>query len=135
MEIGHRFSSNLLLTEEEIIEGAKFVADGNPIHGRANHQNSRVSGIIASGSHVTGLFSALIPTHTVQYGHMLGLEMSFEFRAPILPDTLYLMEWAVTDMQNSAAMGGNIFSLQGEIKKSGEKPAVHGTARILLYGS
>ena len=71
LSVGHFFSKELYLTESEIIEGATQAGDMNPIHHNLNNQHSKEFGsIIASGSHVTGLFTAMIPTEFLSLIHI-----------------------------------------------------------------
>jgi len=63
-DVGYIIESQLLLSEKEVVDGAKFIGDLNPVHNDPdNEQTIRLGGIIASGSHITAVFSALLPTH------------------------------------------------------------------------
>ena len=130
--VGYAFKSAFSLSEGEIIGGAQFVGDANPIHSSLNHDNRQVSGIIASGSHVTAMFSALIPTHLSQFGAVLGLEMGFRFRSPVMPDQRYIMEWRVSDKEWNRKLDGDLFTLDGDITGPGTKAVMRGTAKVLL---
>jgi len=99
----------------EIIEGAKLVGDKNPIHHDTNHTNSKFDGILASGSHISAVFSALIPTHFSQYGNVVGLNMSFQFKLPIYPNRKYTMEWKVCEKEVNGKLNGTIYYLTGAI--------------------
>jgi len=65
--VGYTFGTEILFPEKDIVAGAKLIGDANPIHHDSYHTNERIDGIIASGSHVSAVFSALIPTHFSQY--------------------------------------------------------------------
>lgn len=131
-QVGHIIESELLLSEEEIITGATSVGDGNPIHSSANHNNKRVNGIIASGSHISAVFSALIPTELSKFGAVLGLEMSFRFRAPIIPDQKYIMRWQVSANERTQKLDGYLLTLHGDITGSDSEAALTGEAKLLL---
>ena len=113
--IGDAFKCNLSLSDDEVVEGAQFVGDANPIHSSPNHDNKRVSGIIASGSHVSAMFSGMIPTHLSQFGAILGLEMSFRFKSPVFPNLKYIMEWRVSHKEWSVRLAGHLITLDGDI--------------------
>ena len=71
-DVGYIIESQLLLSEKEVVDGAKFIGDLNPVHNDPdNEQTIRLGGIIASGSHITAVFSALLPTHFMKFGPML----------------------------------------------------------------
>ena len=74
--------------------------DMNIFHHDINKaKESRVGEIIASGSAISAIFSAMIPTHVSKITPMLGLKMSFKFPAPIRPNTEIQMKWEVFDTQ------------------------------------
>ena len=53
-DVGYIIESQLLLSEKEVVDGAKFIGDLNPVHNDPdNEQTIRLGGIIASGSHIT----------------------------------------------------------------------------------
>ena len=50
-DVGYIIESQLLLSEKEVVDGAKFIGDLNPVHNDPdNEQTIRLGGIIASGS-------------------------------------------------------------------------------------
>jgi len=133
VKLNSTFGSELFLSEAEIIEGAKLVGDKNPIHHDTNHTNSKFDGILASGSHISAVFSALIPTHFSQYGNVVGLNMSFQFKLPIYPNRKYTMEWKVCEKEVNGKLNGTIYYLTGAIVGSKDEVALTGTACILAH--
>ena len=131
--VGYTFGTEILFPEKDIVAGANLIGDANPIHHHSHHTNDRINGIIASGSHVSAVFSALIPTHFSQYGQVLGLNMSFEFRSPVYPERRYNMSWTVSDEEWSGKLKGNLYSLDGKVADLDAKMALTGKATILLF--
>ena len=130
--IGHVIKSQLQLTSADILSGAEFVDDQNPIHHNADHNNTKVKGLIASGSYITAIFSALIPSHFSKTNTMLSIDMSFKFIAPIRPDVKYNMQWTLTAKNWNEKLGGHICDLDGIIEASNGRPALTGRATILI---
>ena len=133
-KIGTKFQSELLLTEYDIINGAKFVGDNNPIHNEPDHPHTlKLGSLIASGSHVSGLFSALIPSYFGDHGHVLGVNMEFSFKKPIFPNKVYKMVWVIVRAEPNESKGSVLYSLEGHIKLATEQQVLISTAKIVLY--
>ncbi len=131
--IGYSLSNELLLTEQDIIEQAKNCGDENFIHNNeASASNTRFKGLIASGSAVSALFSAMLPTHFSRSHDVLGLEMSFQFKAPIFPNNQYHMIWLIEDISGDMGKSGEVISLSGKIVDEAEVTQVLAKAKILL---
>ena len=132
-DIGHVIKSELQLTADEIISGATAIKDQNPIHHEAHHNNKKIKGLIASGSYVTAIFSALLPSHFSKTNATVGIEMSFKFAAPIRPDVKYNMQWILMAKNWNERLGGHICELDGIIQTPDGNPALTGDAVILIY--
>ncbi|VXB12182.1 MaoC family dehydratase [Pseudomonas sp. 8O] len=133
-EIGYEVRKHFLLSKAEIVEGARFIGDLNPLHVDNNHPDTvRLGGLIASGSHITALFSALLPTDFIAYGPMLGAHMDVKFTAPVLPDTRYLMRWQVEEKQWKESLQGTVYSMAGSITNDAGNSIVRAKAAIILY--
>ena len=131
-DIGHVIKSELQLTADEIISGAEFVGDKNPIHHNADHNNKKIKGLIASGSYVTAIFSSLIPSHFSKTNAIVGMEMSFKFIAPIRPNVKYNMQWTLIAKNWNEKLGGYIFELDGLIETPTRDLALTSRATILV---
>ena len=133
--VGDRIEKRLLLSADEVRAGAVSVGDENPVHHEAEAAAAAgFPSIIASGSHVFGGFSAMIPSHLIRYGAMLGAEMDVRFSAPIFPDTPYDMIWTIAEL--AARKNGNSYDvrLTGEIRSvANERPLVTANARGVLF--
>lgn len=133
-DVGYIIESQLLLSEKEVVDGAKFIGDLNPVHNDPdNEQTIRLGGIIASGSHITAVFSALLPTHFMKFGPMLGAHMDVKFTAPIKPNTIYTMNWVVQSKEYKKSLGGTIYANAGTIIDPAGNVTVRANASIILY--
>lgn len=132
IKVGHSLDSELRLTQREIAEGADYVGDRNPMHYSPSHGSTRIEGMIASGSHVAARFSALIPTHFIKYGEVLGLEMSFAFRSPVRAQTRYRMQWRVERVAWSSKLDAQILTLEGTVRAPDGEIQIEGNARVAL---
>jgi 3-hydroxybutyryl-CoA dehydratase len=141
LPVGYSFSTQLYLSEHDIIEGAISVGDLNPIHRAPDTGHPlKFGGVIASGSHVTGLFTAMIPTEFSKFGPMIGAQMSVKFLRPIFPDVRYLMEWTIESFAWKSALRGYLYSLVGRIIEIDEGRSdalllVRADADIIYYGT
>ncbi|MFT4529718.1 MAG: acyl dehydratase [Gammaproteobacteria bacterium] len=134
--IGKSFSKDLLLTKEDIIEQAAFCGDENFIHHDEDRSlNTRFGGVIASGSAISSIYSAMIPTYFSKIANILGLEMSFQFKAPIYPDIRYSMSWMIESVAGDLNGTGKIVCLTGTIRDSEQKTQVMAQAKIMLLST
>ena len=132
IKLGYSFEEKKIFSESELQKLALDCGDMNPIHHDTNKaKESRFGEIIASGSAISAIFSAMIPTHVSKITPMLGLEMSFKFPAPIRPNTEIIMKWEVSDTQAKSEVG-IIVKLLGEIMDENSKILVTGVAKIML---
>ena len=131
-KVGYSFKEKRVFTERKLKKMAHDCGDMNYIHhDNESAKRTRFSGIIASGSAVSAIFSALIPTHFSNLSPMLGLEMSFKFLAPIRPNVELSMGWSVSKVIEKTKME-LIIDLDGEVLDIEEKVLVVGSAKILL---
>lgn len=138
--IGYNFSSGLRLSKEEIVSGANLVGDRNPIHSVPGSGHPlKFDQLIASGSHVTGLFTALIPTEFSKFGAMIGAQMAIKFLRPIFADIDYSMEWVVNTYVWKTGLNGYLYNLSGKIVRLDDETTpsslvVRADADVIYYG-
>lgn len=131
--VGSSFKKALFLSEDEIISQAISCGDHNFIHSdKKNAEKTRFGSIIASGSAISSIFSAMIPTHFQKIKNILGLEMNFKFQAPIYADVAYIMQWTIDEININSDKLDEIISLTGEIYDESGSVQVSGGAKILL---
>ncbi|GAA0347183.1 MaoC family dehydratase [Bowmanella denitrificans] len=132
---GYRFFKTLTLAEEDIRQGALACGDMNYIHHDAERAaKTRFGGLIASGSAISALFSAMLPSHFSVFSPMLGLEMNFKFSAPILAGQTITMEWQIEQI-NPKAGGKKTLTLKGKIVDLEGNVLVLAAATIMLLPS
>lgn len=131
IKIGYSFSQEKVFSEDELIKLAQDCGDTNFIHHDIEKAKStQFSGIIASGSAISALFSAMIPAHFSNISPMLGLEMSFKFPSPIKPNTELLMHWQVAEL-SATKQADLLLHLSGRITHN-DNILVTAKAKILL---
>lgn len=135
IQVGYYFEKVCKFSESELIDMATACGDMNFIHHDLEAaKNTRFKSLIASGSAITGYFSALIPTHFSQITPAIGLEMSQNFLAPILPSTTLVMRWEV-DRIHCKSNNDLVVDLRGSITDENNVLFVSSTASILLVSS
>lgn len=131
-EEGYSFSEKRIFTEGELKKLAKDCGDMNPVHHDSDlAKGSRFSGIIASGSAMSAIFSAMIPTHFSQFSPILGLEMSFKFPKPIKANMKIVMTWRISHVLNKPN-AQQIIDLAGETTDNEGIPLITGAATVIL---
>ncbi len=131
-EQGYSFSEKRIFTESELKKIATDCGDMNFVHHDSNlAKATRFSGIIASGSAMSAIFSAMIPSHLSQFSPMLGLEMSFKFPKPIKANMEILMTWRITKVLNKPN-AEQLLDLAGEITDSKGIVLITGAAKVVL---
>lgn len=130
LQTGYCFTEELNLKVSNIIDGAIFVGDMNPLH---HSDDNQFESVIASGSHIMGVFTALLPSHFMRYGPVLGAQMDMKFLAPIFPDIKYTMKWEIVSTLWKQRIGGTLITLFGTIICPDGKNIVETNASIFLY--
>ena len=131
-KIGYSFSEKRMFTEHELKKFAKDCGDMNPVHHDSDFaNNTRFSSIIASGSALSAIFSAMIPSHFCQFSPMLGLEMSFQFLNPVKPHRDILMTWRITKIISKTSTD-QLIELLGEITDHEGKALITSSAKVIL---
>src|SRR5262245_3389828 len=107
-----RFSSDVTLSPQSVIEFAHAAGDDNPIHHDAVFAaRTRFGRPTASGPHTTALLLALTASHFTKRGAMLGLEFWVRFRRPIYADETIRLEWMVVKVTPNEKLRGDIVEL------------------------
>ena len=128
-----RFSSEVTLSPQSVIEFANAAGDDNPIHHDAAFAaGSRFGRPTASGPHTTALLLALTASHFTKRGAMLGLEFWVRFRRPIYADETIRLEWMVVKVTPNDKLSGDIVELRGRITGQDGKTAVGAKGRVLV---
>lgn len=128
-----RFSSEVTLSPETVVDFAKAAGDNNPIHYDPEFAaTTRYGRTTASGPHTTALLLALTASHFSKKGAMLGLEFWVRFRRPIYADETIFLEWMVVKVTQNKKLKGEIVELRGRIKGQDGKTSLGAKGRVLV---
>lgn len=132
---GYIFEQTKHYAISDIQKMALNCGDDNFIHhDRERAKSSRFGEIIASGSAISAVFSAMIPSHISKFSPMLGLEMSFKFSAPIKAGVTIRMVWEIMDTEIKPDKS-TVLSLAGKVIGPSDKVLVTGLAKVMLLES
>jgi acyl dehydratase len=128
-----RFSSEVTLTPQAVVEFAHAAGDTNPIHhDPVFAATTRFGRPTASGPHTTALLLALTASHFSKKGAMLGLEFWVRFRRAIFADERIRLEWLVVKVTPNEKLRGEVVELRGRIRGEDGKTAVGAKGRVLV---
>jgi acyl dehydratase len=138
LRIGDRIAKTVTLTASEVIAGAKFLGDENPLHNEPETAaGSRFGALIASGPHVGGLHACMLPTHCASLGlGVLGTYFTTRYLAPVLADVEHELAWIVTSV-NAHKSGGHLVDWTGTISTFPPNPVtcVATTGQVLILSA
>jgi 3-hydroxybutyryl-CoA dehydratase len=133
--IGDRIARTICLSGHEIIVGAKFLEDANPLHNDAEvAAKSRFGGLIASGPHIGGIHACMLPTHCNRLGlDVLGTYFTTRYRSPVTADVEHELAWVVTGVASHKS-GGWLVDWAGTISTFATNPVccVQTTGQLLV---
>jgi acyl dehydratase len=128
-----RFSAEVKLSPETVMQFAEAAGDDNPIHHDAEYAAAtRFGRPTASGPHTTALLLALTASHFSKKGAMLGLEFWVRFRRAIYADETIRLEWMVIKVTPNEKLRGEIVELRGRIKGQDGKTSLGAKGRVLV---
>jgi 3-hydroxybutyryl-CoA dehydratase len=128
-----RFSSEVTLTPQAVVDYAHRAGDANPIHlDPAYAAGTRFGRIIASGAQTTGLLMGLTATHFSRDAAMLGLDFWFRFRRAVYADETVRLEWLVVAVRPAPRLGGDVVELRGRLRNAAGQTAVGAKGRVLV---
>jgi acyl dehydratase len=128
-----RFSSEVKLSPESVIQFAMAAGDNNPIHhDPAFAATTRFRRQTASGPHTTALLLALTAAHFSKKGAMLGLEFWVRFRRPIYADETIRLEWMVVRVTPNEKLRGEIVELRGRIQGEDGRTSLGAKGKVLV---
>jgi 3-hydroxybutyryl-CoA dehydratase len=129
---GFVISRTLVLTPEDIIAGAKFLGDGNPLHqDPVVAAASRFGELIASGPHIAGLHASMLPTELSVYGAPLGLEFTVRYSAPVIAGTL-TMTWTLTSVEAKPSLDGHFLRFHGDVRSDQDQRVLIASDGLVL---
>jgi 3-hydroxybutyryl-CoA dehydratase len=133
-EIGHAISRTLVFTSEDIITGARFLQDSNPLHNdRAVAEASRFGGLIACGPHVSGIHACMLPSHCADQGlRVLGTVFSVRYTGPVLASVSYELNWTVTQVSAHRSVGHFVGWTGTVHTESDQQVCIEATGEVLV---
>ena len=116
LEIGYSIQNTLLLTDEEIVNGALFLGDRNPIHNDpSSPATERFGGLIACGPHVSGIHACMLPSHCTALGlDVLGTVFTVRYTVPFRANLLHVLSWVVSAVAPHRS-GGSLIDWNGRV--------------------
>jgi 3-hydroxybutyryl-CoA dehydratase len=135
LRVGDRIARTLALNAAQLIAGAEFLQDANPLHNDAAvAARSRFGGLIASGPHIGGIHACMLPTHCNHLGlDVLGTYFTTRYVAPVMVDVEHELAWIVT-MITPHKSGGWLVDWTGTISTFAANPVccVQTTGQLLV---
>jgi 3-hydroxybutyryl-CoA dehydratase len=120
VEVGERFSRQVVFDAASIRQFATLSGDFNPLHhDDAVGTASAFGRIIVSGPHVVALMMGLDATHFAQRFTALGLGFDFRFVRAIPEGAELTLEWTVTACHPKASLAGWIAEVEGRAFDAG----------------
>jgi acyl dehydratase len=132
--VGYRFSQPGKWTEDDLIAGARFLDDRNPLHNDPEAARSgRFGRLIASGPHISGLHACMLPTHCVGLGiEVLGTNFTIRYAAPVFAATDYVLTWEVVGLKDHRS-GASLVDWVGSVAELSEgRASIEATGQILV---
>lgn len=133
LDVGYRFARTLSLRNDEIIAGARFLDDKNPIHNDpVLAAASRFGRLIACGPHVSGIHACMLPTHCTALGYdVLGTVFTVRYTAPVDANTQHDLTWTITAITQHRS-GGNLIDWTGTVtNQTNERVCIEATGQTL----
>jgi 3-hydroxybutyryl-CoA dehydratase len=131
--VGENFSKFVRLTEAEIKQFATLCDDQNPMHHDAEYAaGTRFGKIIASGTHYSSLFVAMVATHFSKTSAIVGLEFGLKFLRPVYAGVALTMTWTVTNIEPKQSLAGDIVSITGRVMDHDGASLLTGEGKVLL---
>jgi acyl dehydratase len=135
VEVGWTIDRTLPLSTEDIVTGAAFLGDRNPLHTDAAVASaSRFGELIASGPHIAGLHASMLPTELSAFGAPLGLEFTVRYVAPVKAGNI-TMTWSVVSVDAKPSLGGHFLAVRGEVRSERDGLLISSDGLVLLARS
>jgi 3-hydroxybutyryl-CoA dehydratase len=137
LHVGFRISEKLVLNDDEIIAGARFLNDRNPLHNDVEKAGrSKFGGLIACGPHVSGIHACMLPTHCTELGYdVLGTVFTVRYTAPVLAQVALELSWTIASMSEHRS-GGQLVDWQGTVgEEASGRICIDATGQVLLTPS
>ena len=116
VDVGFKFTKEIVFTREDISTSAKQCGDMNPLHhDEERAKSSRFGGIIACGPHTSAVYLSTVTAFLAPEYLGIGMTSEFEFRAPIRPDIPLDIKWEIKTITPKPKLGGYVVTNEGGI--------------------
>ncbi len=116
LDVGFKFTKEIVFTREGISAFAKQYGDMNPLHhDEERAKSSRFGGIIACGPHTSAVYLSTIASFLAPEYLSIGMRAEFEFRAPIRPDMKLDIKWEIKTISPKPKLSGYVVTNEGGI--------------------
>jgi acyl dehydratase len=132
--IGYAFHEAGRWTETELMIGARFLGDRNPLHNDVEAARAgRFGRLIACGPHISGLHACLLPTHCTGLGlGVVGTSFTTRYTGPVFADVDYTMAWEVVGVIPHRS-GGNLVDWIGAVSAAqSQRACIEATGQVLV---
>jgi 3-hydroxybutyryl-CoA dehydratase len=120
--------------EASISAYATMAGDHNMLHHDVTAARaSRFKGLIASGSHMSGVLMGFGATIVSRDHLAVGLEFTFRFERAIPASTDTVLSWTVTSVEPHAKLGGTMLMMEGAISSLNGQRYVSSTGRAVVW--
>jgi acyl dehydratase len=133
-DIGYAFHEAGRWTETELMIGARFLGDRNPLHNDVEAARAgRFGRLISCGPHISGLHACLLPTHCTELGlDVVGTSFTTRYTAPVFADVDYTLAWEVIGVKSHRS-GGKLVDWIGAVsKRESKRSSIEATGQVLI---
>jgi len=131
--VGQVLDLPIPFTPESVRAFATMTNDTNPLHHDAAFAaKTRFGGLIASGTHTTGLLLGSLAHHIFPEHASLGLECSFRLRKAVPANASLIARWTVRTVVPKPSLAGVIVTLDGGLVAADGTVFVEGSATIAV---
>jgi acyl dehydratase len=132
--IGYAFHETAQWNQEDLMRGARFLGDQNPLHNDLEAARvGRFGRLIACGPHISGIHACLLPTHCTHLGfEVVGTNFTIRDTGPVFADTTYKLAWEVVAIAAHRS-GGHLVDWAGSVRSDdSERPSIEATGQVLV---
>ncbi len=133
VEIGHKFSHSVTVTETHIVLAAGLFGDFHPLHTNEEYaRKSRFGHRIAHGPLNIGIMASVLGNY---FAGAAGpyLEQTVRFKAPVSPGDTVTTRWKIIEKIPKKKLDGGIIVMQVEMHNQDNELVIEGEGKIVLY--
>ncbi|MFQ6014591.1 MAG: MaoC family dehydratase [Anaerolineae bacterium] len=135
VEVGHRFSHSVTVTETHLVLAAGLFGDFHPLHTNEEYaRRSRYGHRIVHGPLTVGIMAGVLGNY---FAGAAGpyLEQTVRFKGPVAPGDTVTTTWEIIEKIPKEKLEGGIVRLQVEMYNQRHELVLEGEGKIILYNS